>query len=215
LKTRGVAVHDTWAHKCDGLKFIFSKTDKYQLDEQINNTFKQDDVHDPLTVYGIPDRYQYLTFKVFLTMRNLYRNATTNYDWYLKTDDDTFIFMDNLRKFLADKNASEPVTYGYRFETLVNASYNQGGAYVLSNEALRRFGSQLSRNFTYCNQTGFEDVDVANCLQRLQVRTGNTTDELGRERFHPVDVYSHYYGLFPDWLTYAAQNPLKNVNILN
>ena len=50
-----------------------------------------------------------------------------DYDWYLKADDDTYIFMDNLRDFLKTKNSSSPVTFGYDFKTDVPYGYHSGG----------------------------------------------------------------------------------------
>ena len=74
-----------------------------------------------------------LTDKVFLTLKHLQKKYN-NYDWYLKADDDTFIFMENLRYFLKDKHPEEPVTYGYDFKVIVEHGYHSGGAgYLLSN----------------------------------------------------------------------------------
>ncbi len=72
-----------------------------------------------------------------------------NYDWYLKADDDTFIFNDNLRLFLADKNQNDPVTFGHHLKG--HGGYLSGGAgYVLSKESLQRLGSKLITNQKYC-----------------------------------------------------------------
>lgn len=59
----------------------------------------------------VNDTYDGLTEKVFLTYKYVYAEYG-DYDWYLKADDDTFVFMENLRTFLADKNSSQPVTFG-------------------------------------------------------------------------------------------------------
>ncbi len=53
-----------------------------------------------------------LTSKVFGAYKYIYSNQN-NYDWYIKADYDTFVFVDNLRKFLSDKHPLKPVTYGY------------------------------------------------------------------------------------------------------
>ena len=67
-----------------------------------------------------------------MTLIHLY-NEYNDFDWYLKADEDTFIFIDNLRQFVADKNASLPVTYGYDFKLKVEQGYHSGGAgYLLS-----------------------------------------------------------------------------------
>jgi len=61
----------------------------------------------------INDKYSKLT--VYKTFKDVYLNHI-NYDWYLKADDDTFIFDNNLRLFLADKNSNDPVTFAYHFK---------------------------------------------------------------------------------------------------
>ena len=97
-----------------------------------------------------------LTDKVFLTLKHLQKKYN-NYDWYLKADDDTYIFVDNLRQFIADKNSSMPVTYGYDFKVIVDNGYHSGGGgYLLSNEALSRIGSKLNDNYTFCRNSGTE-----------------------------------------------------------
>ena len=78
-----------------------------------------------------------------------------NYDWYLKADDDTFVFVDNLKSFLITKNSTAPVTYGADFIMVVEKGYHSGGGgYVLSNEALNRLQAKLGENYTYCKNTG-------------------------------------------------------------
>jgi hypothetical protein len=54
-------------------------------------------------------------------------NIAEIYDFYLKADDDTFVFVDNLRKFLSDKNRTSPVTYGWDFHCYVHRGYHSGG----------------------------------------------------------------------------------------
>jgi len=75
----------------------------------------------------------------------------------LKADDDTFIFVDNLREFVSNKNSSLPVTYGYDFKVIVDHGYHSGGGgYLLSNEALLRIGTKLNNDYKFCPNTGTE-----------------------------------------------------------
>ncbi len=155
--------------------------------------------------------YDKLTDKVYKTFRDVYLRYN-DFDWYLKADDDTFIFVDNLKKFLKDKNSTQPVTYGFDFKVIVDRGYHSGGAgYVLSNEALRRVGSKLVEDYKFCPNSGVEDVDVAKCLRKVSVYPGKSIDEMGRERFHPFDVGTHLMGGFPDWYFQYATNPVKKV----
>ena len=65
---------------------------------------------------------------------------------------------------------------------------------MLNNEALRRLHSKLSVNYTYCPNNGIENVNVAECLQKLGVFLEKSIDEKGRERFHVLDLMTHLKG---------------------
>ncbi len=204
IETRGKAVLLTWAKKCETFKFVI-KTDP--------NTIKEiptENILNPKEL--LVDVYQKLTDKVYYTFKQIY-NEYEPHDWYLKSDDDSFIFVENLKEFLLDKNSLLPVTYGYDFKVIVPKGYHSGGAgYVLSREAFSRIGQKLTDNFTFCQNTGIEDVDVAYCLRNLQVYPNKSLDSLGRERFHPYNVSAHFNGYhFQDWIHYYSANPLKKV----
>ena len=156
--------------------------------------------------------YGRLTDKVYKTFRDVYLRYG-DYDWYLKADDDTFIFVEHLKSFLKTKNSSQPVTYGFDFKAIVEHGYHSGGAgYVLSNEALKRIGSKLTTDYNFCPNSGTEDVDIAKCLRKLAVFPNKSIDEIGRERFHPFDVGTHLLGGYPDWFFQYASNPIKIVS---
>ncbi len=71
-------------------------------------------------------------------------------------DDDTYVSMDNLRKFVSNKNSSFPVTYGYDYHTKVEKGYHSGGAgYLLSKGAFNVLSSTLSKNYSYCPRSGY------------------------------------------------------------
>lgn len=205
--TRAESVYKTWAPRCDMFKFVL------KVPSDLAGVKTKPGLDEILQPDGlVEDRYEKLTDKMLLTFKHLYNSPEyNNYDWYLKADDDTFIFVDNLRAFLADKNSSQPVTYGYDFKMFVEGGYHSGGgSYLLSNEALTRIGRQVSQNFSFCNNTGIEDIDVALCLRRLQVYPNKSIDELNRERFHPLSIQHHYREYFPEWLYAYASNPVKS-----
>lgn len=226
LGSKVKTVYDTWARKCDNFKFVikFPGTKiNYTRMSNITADLYSDTINDAIELNDIlqladfsKDEYKNLTNKVFMTLKYVYKKYAY-YDWYLKADDDTFVFVDNLRKFLADKRPGEPVTYGYNFVPLVPHGYHSGGAgYVLSHEALVRIGRALVENEHICNHNnGIEDVEVAACLRRLNVFPGNSTDQYGRERFHPLSIFERYDGSTYDWLQKYSQNPVKKVTRSN
>jgi glycoprotein-N-acetylgalactosamine 3-beta-galactosyltransferase len=186
--SRAKLMYETWAHECDGYKFI-SVIQPNLLDKTSNSSDKHEINYKGFNILQPPglneslNSYNRLTDKVLLSFKYFY-NRYDKYDWYLKADDDTFIFVDNLRKFLIDKNSSSPITYGYDFHLIIEKGYHSGGAgYVLSQESFNRIGRALNKNYSFCANTNFEDVDVAGCLRKLFVYKEKSIDEKGRGNF--------------------------------
>ena len=211
LKTKAKVVHETWASKCDNYTFISMIPG--QAPSQERKEIKYNNLFNLLKPKDfLKDTYGNLTSKIYAAFKDVYSH-NQNYDWFLKADDDTFIFIDNLRLFLKDKNQSESVTYGYNFKVLVKEGYHSGGGgYLLSQESMSRLANKLIDDLNFCPNSGIEDVDVAKCLRKLDVHPGKSIDEKGRERFHPLGLSDHYNNNFPDWLMSYAENLPKAVN---
>ena len=105
---------NTWATKCDNYKFISVIPEKWLNESNVfitNETklngfeFEYQNISFLQPMNFTLDRYNTLTEKMYKTFMYLYKNYN-DYDYYLKTDDDTFIFVDNLRKFLKRQNLS-------------------------------------------------------------------------------------------------------------
>ena len=172
------------------------------MERKVKNSFKL------LQPEGlIMDSYAHLTDKVYHTLKDAHKYRK-KYDWYAKADDDTFLFVDNLRNFLKTKNSSEPISYGYE---LKNGYHSGGAGYVMSHEAMNKIGQVLVKNYTFCPNTGIEDRDVRSCLKRLGVITGDSTDIFGKERFYPLNILDFYYGRLTTWLKQNSKNsvPIK------
>jgi hypothetical protein len=60
--------------------------------------------------------YGHLTQKSTMAFLYAYQHHIDEFDWFIKADDDTYLIIDNLRAFLNEQNASEPVTFGYNFK---------------------------------------------------------------------------------------------------
>jgi hypothetical protein len=62
------------------------------------------------------DTYDVLSEKVFLTLKYVYRHYS-DYDWYLKADENTFVFIDHLQSFLKQSESEDkPLIHGYTFQ---------------------------------------------------------------------------------------------------
>ncbi|KAK6165664.1 hypothetical protein SNE40_022550 [Patella caerulea] len=184
LEKKARHVKNTWGKRCNILLFFSSET---------NTTF-------PTIGLNVSEGRNHLTGKTIQAFKYIYDKYYNQADWFMKADDDTYVIVENLRYFLSGQNTSQPVYFGHRFKVIVKQGYYSGGAgYVLSKEALRRFG--LYGNDTKrCRQDGgAEDAEIGKCLYNLGVSTGNSLDALGRTRFHCFNPETHLFGGFPPW----------------
>ena len=205
-------VERTWARDCDKYFFIV----------KVDDTIEGHEVSKPFPILQptnlLKEAYEELTDKIYKTYMDVY-SKYNDYDWYLKADDDTFVFIDNLRKFLKTRNLKYPATYGYNFKGQFLTDdewlyYNSGGAgYALSNMAMKRITDELKQNYSYCPMTGVEDLDVGNCLRMLSISPQNTMDSKKLEMFHPLTLRDHVYGEYPDWLEKYSVNTVKRVSL--
>lgn len=183
LESKAIHVKRTWAYRCN--KYIF-------FSSQTNESF-------PTVGLNVSEGRGHLTAKTMKALRYIYENHFDDADWFLKADDDTFVIVENLKYFVSGENTSDPVFFGHHFLLRVKQGYFSGGAgYVLSKEALKRFGK--FSNTSLCRQDGgSEDVEIGKCMENLGVRTGTSSDRLGRSRFHCFSPKSHLLGTYPDW----------------
>ncbi len=161
-----------------------------------------------------------LTTKTIETLLYANRYMIDEFDWILKADDDTYVIMENLKQFLSDKCSNHMTYYGFRYKPYTPDTFahdfNSGGAgYVISNKAVKTFSENYLGNGRFCRKTtGSEDVDIAKCLKEINVLPGDSRDERGLERFHPLS-YESMWNITPANRTYHhARFRLKKVRIL-
>jgi glycoprotein-N-acetylgalactosamine 3-beta-galactosyltransferase len=54
--------------------------------------------------------------KAKFTLRHVYENYLDNFDWFFKADDDTYVIMENLRRYISAKDPKLPWFLGRRFK---------------------------------------------------------------------------------------------------
>jgi len=113
--TRAKAVHETWGPRCDRHFFITeypqnnNKSEEFEIAKQI-----------PIApIKNITAGYWHLTQKSTLGFLFAYENYLNDFDWFVKADDDTYLFVEHLKAFLSEQNSSEPVTFGYNFKVIM------------------------------------------------------------------------------------------------
>ena len=197
LDTRAVHVKRTWGKRCDVLLFASD----YQ-----NKTFGTMDINPGKGRGKLPE-------KTIQALDYIYNNHMMDADWFIKSDDDTYVIVENLRYFLASKNTSEAVYYGHQFVGL--GGYPSGGAgYVLSKEALRRFGDRKVED-KYCTSynTDAEDTMMGRCMRYLSVPIGETHDSQNKSTFHCFHPDKHIEGHYHKWYESFDSHGAKHVSL--
>ena len=116
--TRTKAVNETWAPRCDRYFFITEYTRETMTKEQVGFAEQV-----PIaSINNITAGYDHLTQKSVLGFLFAYENYFNDFEWFLKADDDTFLIVENLKAFLSEQNALEPITFGYNFKVIIDDS---------------------------------------------------------------------------------------------
>jgi len=137
--TRARAVNSTWGRQCNGLFFIT---------ESSNDTQGL-----PIApIANITPGYGHLTQKSVSGLQYAYEYHFNNFDWFVKADDDTYIFMENLKAFLRKQNSSEPVTFGWISKVCILI--------------IQRFYENNSSGFMICQFLIILNIDRHTCSKR-------------------------------------------------
>jgi len=128
LNTHDLKMYKLWVNECDDHVFVSMIPKKYHSSSNKRPIL----IEDKFKVLQPPgfesDSYKNLTHKVYLSFKHLYKTEKSPFDWYLKADIDTFVFIDNLREFVKARHISQPVTYGFNYKQRVPKGYQSGGA---------------------------------------------------------------------------------------
>ena len=217
LLNRSVTVWDTWANKCEKTVFAcncanFTKAinsnQRFNLFPNLQDYKKALEL--PIMQINVTnENKKNMADKVFKVVQKVFDNYERDFRWFLLTDDDTYIFYKNLKSFISNKSSNKPLTYGYNFKAIVPTGYNSGGAGILfTHEALKRISNSIRKGI--CNQTrGHGDLALGKCAYKSNVSMGNSLDEFGRERFHPLSFRGHFKGYLPQWLKEYSSNGVK------
>ncbi|KAK0422922.1 hypothetical protein QR680_007868 [Steinernema hermaphroditum] len=187
-KARAQAVAETWLPRCDHGELFTNSSDHLSPSTPYRTIYR-----------NLNDTYGQLFWKTKLSIHYVYKYISSDFDWYLKADDDTFIIVENLRAYLSTLDPTKPHYIGFRMKPYLKKGYNSGGAgYVLSREAMRIFSEELYENNTLCPFSDFEDVGIGSCLSRAGIYPEVTVDREGRQRFLPYDFPQVFRGMLDE-----------------
>ena len=118
----------TWGKRCDKLLVMSSKQ---------NDTF-------PTVGLNVPAGRDHIGAKVLAAWKYIHKHHVEDFDFFIKTDSDTYLIVENLLDFLKDKAPELPHYFGHRFKPKNwTFTYMAGGpGLVLTRESVRRLVTQ-------------------------------------------------------------------------
>ena len=123
LRTKVIHQKETWGRRCDKLLVMSSKEDK------------------DFPAIGLPNTQEgrsHIDFKAKTAWKYIYEHYRDDYDFFIKTDPDTYLVVENLLHFLSDKDPSKPHIYGHLYTQEGGRDFIAGGpGEVLTKESLR------------------------------------------------------------------------------
>ena len=189
-----------------------------------NSSFPEGDKNMPFVYLNISEDYERMTEKHFAAFIYMYKNHYNDFDWFIKADEDTYVIVENLRWFLADKCPNERFIYGKVLKQLyyrdwynagnLDRGFLQGGSgFVINRETIKLFSETYMKNRSFCTMIKgrYGDQEISNCFRKLGIYPGESRDKMGRERFH-MDRMDSLWLEPSDFIKAFSKNPTKNVN---
>ena len=201
---RVVALEATWGKHCDFLKFAVAKSEHaaYHLEQR-------EDAAKFLVVDTVNDQdpnkrnIWEKSWRMWLLVSEQFGDVA---DFYVKTDTDAFLMVENLRGFVRHLDSNAPHYVGHtmmqRWGT-ENVKFNVGAGYIISRASLRLLGGlfkglhltttdELTGARSCVDRAGAgEDPTMGICMRDLGLLPENSLDLFGRQRFLPFKVVDH------------------------
>ena len=135
LVTRGLAVWNTWGQSFKNIIFACTCPNiiaiknlieqQKKLPPELRDYEKAVDI--PVLHMDLEESSSKMGEKVLAVLKNSYDIYKNYSKWYFMIDDDSYVFVDNLNKFVKTKNSSLPFMYGFKFKHLPLPGGHIGG----------------------------------------------------------------------------------------
>ena len=127
---------NTWGKRCDKLLVMSSKQ---------NDTF-------PAVGLNVTSGRRHIAAKVRAAWTYINQHYAEDYDFFIKTDPDTYLVVENLHEFLKDKDPKLPHFYGHRQKPKKwTFEYMAGGpGLVLTRESVKRLVTKAFVEYPKC-----------------------------------------------------------------
>lgn len=88
----------------------------------------QDSAIDSIAVPGAGEGRDWLWGKTKAALKYAWDHHKDEFDWIMKADDDTYVIVENLKKFLSNYSSADPIFFGCQFRSKEIPSWTSGGA---------------------------------------------------------------------------------------
>jgi hypothetical protein len=183
------AEKETWAKRCDGYLASSDSTDASISAVNISHAGKED--------------YYNMWQKTRSTIKYVHEHHRSNYDWFYFAGDDVYVFVENLKAYLASDNftlaagenhtTSTPMLVGGLMRGR-RAEYVFGGSgYLLNRASLDLFADKIFPSCSVDERTDAEDLLITKCMRKFGARIPATLDYKQRSRFARFSPQIYWY----------------------
>uniref|UniRef100_A0A0N4ZQ99 N-acetylgalactosaminide beta-1,3-galactosyltransferase n=1 Tax=Parastrongyloides trichosuri TaxID=131310 RepID=A0A0N4ZQ99_PARTI len=174
---RMIAINNTWIRRCDhGVIY----TDSNNIDKNVPfiDLFK-----------NLPKEFNHPFWRTIIALQYSFTKISNKFNWYLKTEDDTFIIIEHLKKLLKKYDYNKGYYMEFYNEDLIKNTKDTGTSYVFSKRAMELFSKKLFKNNTLCPYNNNEREGISVCMRSIGIeKLSLSRDNKGRERFKDWDV---------------------------
>ncbi|XP_032290024.2 glycoprotein-N-acetylgalactosamine 3-beta-galactosyltransferase 1 [Drosophila virilis] len=175
-ESTAVHVKRTWSKHCD--KYLFVSDDAHEELE-------------PAVFLNLNDKWMQMRAH----FEYVYKYHFDEGDWFLYSNDDNFVVVENLRYMLQSYSPKELIYFGCKMRNAANQTFMyQRSGIVFSSAALRQFVLKAMPNETICSSSPQGDAateQLGRCLSNVNVLAGDSRDHLGDHRFIPFVLKEH------------------------
>ncbi|KAL5280833.1 C1GALT1.2 family protein [Megaselia abdita] len=187
-KTKAKFIKETWGSRCNHIIFLSPKSI---------------DSFETLVMPGAKEGRSYLWHSIREGLKYVHVKYMNKFDFVIKTDDNTYVVMENLRYLLETESPNEPKAFGFKYkdQDVVYLSSVQ----ILSRETVKRFALKAYPDESLC-RTGEiwdSDIELGRCLKNIGVEFGETLDSEGKERVFPFSPRHH---MLPETMVKGKNN---------
>lgn len=175
-KTKAKYIRETWGSRCNHIIFI-TPTSIESLES--------------LILPGAKEGRSNVWNSIREGLKHVHEKYADKFDFVLKTDDNTYVIMENLRYLLGTESPYEPKAFGFKYQD-EGVTYF-ASAQILSRKTVKLFVEKAYPNGNLCKTGEFWDSDkeLGRCLQNIGIKFGETLDSEGKERIFPFSPRHH------------------------